>query len=209
MRKLVCFGDSFIAPIETESYITKLANKLNVDKVVNYGMHGSSLHYSWHKFYEYLRSDEYHKMDYIIFALTSGGRIPLVHEDIPPMAANILLRDDGGNNLKHLRLREFVKSWVQYYNEDLHNAHLTSLTAHISTLPNKTLAMLCFDAPIKIPHSHYCLPEGSLMNFALQDGSWPGREYPENHLSPEMHILLSDMIYDHFKNNIKLDLRPK
>lgn len=82
MKKLVIFGDSFANYSwfgeneewnKNTSWAINLADKLNIP-IVNYGVAGSSLIYSFHKFWEYFKSDQYYEDDIIIFIMTNAER---------------------------------------------------------------------------------------------------------------------------------------
>lgn len=82
MKKLVCFGDSFIGSQwmmskELDSIpiaiATHLQNKLNIP-IINYGILGSSIQYSLIKFLEYAKSPDYDPDDIIIFIITRKNR---------------------------------------------------------------------------------------------------------------------------------------
>lgn len=75
MKKLVCFGDSFIDSTKKFLYpvATILKNKLNLP-LINYGVSGSGIQYSLIKFLEYTRSDLYDKDDIIIFVVSNRNR---------------------------------------------------------------------------------------------------------------------------------------
>ena len=73
MKKLVVFGDSFAnyswhGENETidKSWAIGLAKKLDIP-IINYGIAGSSVIYSFHKFWEYFKSDQYCEEDIIKF----------------------------------------------------------------------------------------------------------------------------------------------
>ena len=79
MKKLVCFGDSFIASefwpssLNPISIANHLQSKLNIP-IVNYGVLGSSIEYSIIKFLEYTKSKVYDPDDIIIFIVTFENR---------------------------------------------------------------------------------------------------------------------------------------
>lgn len=80
MKKLVCFGDSFIGPkwmmskeLDSIPIATHLQNKLNIP-IINYGILGSSIQYSLIKFLEYTKSHDYDPDDIIIFIITRKNR---------------------------------------------------------------------------------------------------------------------------------------
>lgn len=80
MKKLVVFGDSFANyswfgenEKDSTSWAMDLAAKLNIP-IINYGVAGSSLIYSFHKFWEYFKSDQYFEEDIIIFIITNPER---------------------------------------------------------------------------------------------------------------------------------------
>lgn len=80
MKKLVLFGDSFANyswwgenEVDNKSWAIDLAGRLNLP-IINYGVAGSSLIYSFHKFWEYFKSDQYHEDDVIIFIMTNPER---------------------------------------------------------------------------------------------------------------------------------------
>lgn len=74
MKKLIGFGDSFIAPSSKDNWLEKLGMLLDLP-VVNYGASGSALNYSLIKFLEYIQSAEYDNTDVIVFITTEHSRI--------------------------------------------------------------------------------------------------------------------------------------
>ena len=91
MKKLVCFGDSFIDSESWGGYsaIYKctgnypvavwLANKLNLP-LINYGKSGSSIKYSLISFLKYTRSNLYDTDDVFLFIVSSNNRF--YHQDL-------------------------------------------------------------------------------------------------------------------------------
>ena len=84
MNRLIIFGDSFVTlerrkdfsfPFWTE----QLAEKLGLSLVVH-GKGGTNLNWSLINYYNYIKND-YNKEDIIIFVVTSGSRLPYVHQD--------------------------------------------------------------------------------------------------------------------------------
>ena len=78
MKKLVVFGDSFanyswFGEKKHNGWAIDLAIRLDIP-VINHGISGSSLIYSFHKFWEYFKSDQYHEEDIIIFIMTNPER---------------------------------------------------------------------------------------------------------------------------------------
>jgi len=80
MKKIILFGDSFAnyswfdKDEDTRtSWAIELASRLNLP-LINYGLSGSSLIYSFHKFWEYFKSGQYDKDDIIIFIMTNPER---------------------------------------------------------------------------------------------------------------------------------------
>ena len=78
MKKIVCFGDSFIDSTSwfgknASSISTMLQQKLNIP-LVNYGLVGSSIQYSLLKFLEYTKSEIYDPNDLILFVITNKNR---------------------------------------------------------------------------------------------------------------------------------------
>jgi hypothetical protein len=83
MKKLVGFGDSFIAinkiyhkwiHSDDMSWLKSTGDLLNLP-VVNYGVSGSSLNYSFIKFIDYIQSDSYDENDVIVFVISEDNRI--------------------------------------------------------------------------------------------------------------------------------------
>jgi hypothetical protein len=73
MKKIVGFGDSFIAP-RRDNWLATVGEILNLP-VLNYGISGSSLSYSMVAFADYTVSAEYDPEDIIIFVPTEDSRI--------------------------------------------------------------------------------------------------------------------------------------
>ena len=86
MKKLVVFGDSFVADWDPNQciepgtvgdarngWIFGLGKKLQIP-IRNSGIAGSGLGYSETKFFEYITSSDYDHEDIIVFALTMGDR---------------------------------------------------------------------------------------------------------------------------------------
>ena len=231
MNRLIIFGDSFVTlerrkdfsfPFWTE----QLAEKLGLSLVVH-GKGGTNLNWSLINYYNYIKND-YNKEDIIIFVVTSGSRLPYVHQDFDPAdgvsSQFLTLGSPWKWNTKNFEneLDAAKQVWVRFYNEEIHHAQVTILRQALESLPNKKLVLSAFPDSHEHKLAGYCdfhVRGPALMGISFYEmGIKPGetvkasgmdsmRPDPRpNHLSEQNHKILAEDLYDMLMGKKSLDI---
>lgn len=193
MAKLFIYGDSFAAYSDFRksenyvSWVTLLANRLQVTDILNRAMSGSSIEFSMRNFISDVLNNLIKKEDIIIFIISSQGRIHTVYQNECPVTASQFLRVNTFENdyldIPKDRLSYFKnnKIFIDWYlkNRDEYLININT-AAYIHMLSNfaknnlsNTLILLnLYDIknPINLDFStNFIYPKVSLMKISTNE----------------------------------------
>lgn len=228
MKKLVCFGDSFIdANIDQtdKTWYKILSQNLKIP-ILNYGKSATSIEFSINNLFEYINSENYDPSDIIVFVYTSFYRVPLIHENfISEHAAYWITYLQGGIPKTHPAFNtynkdhKFYETLFRYTDLTFIQKNRILLTLALKALPNSTLCLSAFkdiDIALK-PHMRHLLNPTENFLYINTDlelisrNEIVGHEYNkihgffkgeprENHLGYSNHQILARQLLDCIAN---------
>ena len=229
MKKLIIFGDSFAnydwIPVLDKTWGASLGALLQIP-VINYGVSGSALLYSFNKFIEYYQSDDYSDDDVIVFVTTDihrlytanmteglkhfgnivtlndnmGARMPLEKEwlnnNVDSAIWTIMNVYDDSINYEFIKTLSFLQTWAA---EHLTNK-LIILRAFPAEVSEKTIEKL---VDLIVPTNNFFpILHGKALGhlvaheFKTFNGFASGPDIRINHMSPENRQIIASMLYN-------------
>jgi hypothetical protein len=192
-----------------------LANKLNLIEK-NYCRAGSSIEYSTHELFKYIKSDEYNKKDIIIFLLAGEVGSPVIEPSFHPEWAGSMHRYLRGGKIENKEIYNHYKRFKSFYTylvtwafeEELIESKIFYILSTLKSLPNLTLLIPSDNDEIvnkvklivKDDNNNICLKE-TLLDISRAeygDGLWEDRlrkDKRANHLSESNHTILATEVY--------------
>jgi hypothetical protein len=213
MSKLVIFGDSFATKgrfldkdkiaVDYPVWYELMSNKLQ-QKVLPFGLRGSSIDYSIEMLYKYINSNLYSQSDTIIFVSTSIYRNPIIYREVPLEIAyqwiefleGSIFQNKENKRLHHYeKYREFYKTLFRFFNSDTAHQKKVHVALLLKSLPNRTIILSAFqdvDTALKTDRRHLLNdnPKSLVINASLHDIST--EEYEKGVIFPTFYRFFNE-----------------
>lgn len=217
-NRLVLFGDSYAIEYEHNEYCwyKKLSEMLEISKILNFAIKGSSLEFSISALYKYINSPQYSTDDLIIFVPTAYGRNPFVGDNIDPECAFFLKVFLSGRYDKKIRFHKhytenkvFYDTLFDMMNEESFKFQMFTLAMTLKQLPNMTVLLPAFDNyfknhPLLTPSDNFMIAD--LVLFRIDKAEIDSPEYYDLryffkgdprycHMTKTNNIILASQLY--------------